>query len=140
MLALGYDLGKGADDETPWCGLFVAHCMGFSLPGEAQPANPFGARNWPEVRSLDRDASRGRRPRLLARQQDGWSGHVGFYAGERKSDGALHVLGGNQSNAVTEAWLDRGRLLGIRWPSTYPMPSSGRVVLTSAGKLSTNEA
>ena len=33
------------DDETPWCGLFVAHCVERALPDELLPANPLGARN-----------------------------------------------------------------------------------------------
>src|SRR5712691_3755369 len=34
------------DDDIPWCGLFVAHCIGSTLPEEALPTNPLGARNW----------------------------------------------------------------------------------------------
>ena len=34
------------DDDIPWCGLFVAHCIGSQLTDEALPANPLGARNW----------------------------------------------------------------------------------------------
>ena len=41
--ALGIDYPS---DDIPWCGLFVAHCIGATLPGEPLPANPLGARNW----------------------------------------------------------------------------------------------
>lgn len=65
--------------------------------------------------------------------------HVGFYVGERAD--AYRVLGGNQSNAVSETWIAKNRLVAIRWPNGVPLPSSGRVMLNDAGSpLSTNEA
>ena len=33
-------------DDIPWCGLFAAHCVGSTFPGETLPVNPLGARNW----------------------------------------------------------------------------------------------
>jgi hypothetical protein len=68
----------------------------------------------------------------------GTSGHVGLYAGEDAE--AYHVLGGNQSDAITIARLDKARVLGFRWPVKFPLPKSGPVHLTKAGGLSTNEA
>lgn len=128
-----------ADDETPWCGLFVAHCLSLALPGEAQPANPLGARNWGKFGRPLAAPALGAVLTFWRGTRTGWSGHVGFYAGETAT--AFRVLGGNQSNAVTKAWLGKERLLDIRWPSTYPAPTSGRVKLSSAGAaLSTNEA
>lgn len=134
-LGLGY-----ANDETAWCGLFVAHCMAFALPGEAQPANPLGARNWLKFGREIKTPSPGAVLVFWRGSKAGWSGHVGLYAGEHKSDGAWRVLGGNQSDSVSETWLARDRLLGMRWPSTYPLPTGGRVLLTAGGGLSTNEA
>lgn len=50
------------------------------------------------------------------------------------------MLGGNQSDAITIARLDKGRLLGMRWPDTYPKPAAGRVLMAAAGTpVSTNE-
>ncbi|WP_153039724.1 hypothetical protein [Pseudovibrio sp. Ad37] len=57
----------------------------------------------------------------------GWNGHVGFYVSE--SAGHYHVLGGNQSNAVTTAKLSKRRLLDIRWPESYPVKGE-RVLLS----------
>jgi uncharacterized protein (TIGR02594 family) len=45
----------------------------------------------------------------------GWQGHVGFYVGEAPG-GRVRVLGGNQSNAVTESSYPKSQLLGYRWP------------------------
>ena len=104
-----------ADDDIPWCGLFVAHCIGSQLPDEVLPTNPLGARNW---------ASFGRKtkPRVGAvmvfwrGSRSGWQGHVGFYAGE--TAGHYLILGGNQSNKVSVARISKDRFLAARWPVT----------------------
>lgn len=123
------------DDETPWCGTFVAHVMVES--GIAPPPIAVRASSW---------ASWGREligPRLgcvLVFTREG-GGHVGLYAGERSD--AYRVLGGNQSNAVTETWIAKDRLAkgGIRWPTAEPMPMGGRIMLANGGALlSKNEA
>jgi hypothetical protein len=49
------------------------------------------------------------------------------------------VRGGNQSDAVTETHIAKSRLLGIRWPLTYPLPGSGEVIVGD-GALSADEA
>ena len=48
----------------------------------------------------------------------GSGGHVGFAVGQ--DDTHFYVLGGNQSDAVTVARIARSRLLGARWPATFP--------------------
>ncbi len=48
----------------------------------------------------------------------GAGGHVGFALGQ--DDTLFCVLGGNQSDAVTIARIGKSRLLGARWPATYP--------------------
>ena len=123
-------------DDVPWCGLFTAHCIGATLPTEPLPNNPLGARSWNKFGVQVQ-------PRLAAvlvfwrGTRDGWQGHVGFYAGE-DSD-TYHVLGGNQSDRVNIARLEKGRLLGARWPKTVPVSGPGAVAGTGGGALSTNE-
>jgi hypothetical protein len=47
ILGWAHDLDLTSyDDDIPWCGLFVAHCIGSQLPEESMPNNPLGARNW----------------------------------------------------------------------------------------------
>ncbi len=126
-----------AEDETPWCGLFVAHCITATLPTEPIPANPLGARQW---MSFGREVA----PQLGAvmvfwrGSRDGWLGHVSMYWAE---DAAYyHVLGGNQSNAVNITRLDKSRLLGARWPAgVAPMDLRRAPGGTQIG-LSVNEA
>ncbi|MEA3539570.1 MAG: TIGR02594 family protein [Pseudomonadota bacterium] len=126
------------DDDIPWCGLLVAHCISSTLRDEPLPNNPLGARNWLKF-GAPSDPSLGTILVFWREKEYGWKGHVGFYAGEDKS-GAFHVLGGNQSNCVSIARIKRDRLLGARWPASAPF--SGRKIVLSSGKsmFSTSEA
>lgn len=124
------------DDNTAWCGLFVAHCIGVTLPQEPLPSNPLGARNWmlfgeetPPVRGSVLVFWRG--------SPEGWKGHVGFYHSEDRV--CYNVLGGNQSNSVSIARIKKDRLLGARWPSTAPN-LGGVFTETLKGGISSNEA
>lgn len=124
-------------DDIPWCGLFVAHCIGSTLTTEALPTNPLGARNWNRF-----GAPCGAQPGAVVvfwrKSPTSGLGHVGFYAGE---DGkAIHVLGGNQSDKVSVARVEKSRLIGYRWPATVPMGTGGPLKVDATGKISTNEA
>jgi uncharacterized protein (TIGR02594 family) len=127
------------DDETPWCGTFVAHCIALTVPAEPLPANPFGARNWLRFGAPLTRAAPGALLVFHRGTPGGWQGHVGFHAGEDAD--AFHVLGGNQDNAVSIARIGRNRLLGMRWPRTAPLPRvMAPVALPGRGTLSTDEA
>jgi uncharacterized protein (TIGR02594 family) len=111
---------RANDDETPWCGSFVAWCLREAdVPYNA--ARAAAARSWLSWgRRLDRPTIgcivvfwRGKR--------DGWQGHVGFYAGRAKN-GDILVLGGNQGDSVSIRPYPADRLLGYRWPETVPLP------------------
>ena len=124
-------------DDVPWCGLFVAHCLRIGAPHDAQPDNVLGARNW---QSFGRKSE----PQMGAilvfwrGSRTGWKGHVGFYAGE--DNAAFHVLGGNQSNAVTITRISKDRLLACRMPKSFAGRDGLRAVGAATGALSTNEA
>jgi uncharacterized protein (TIGR02594 family) len=102
------------DDETSWCGTFVAECH--SEAG-IEPVNGWaGARNWINFGSAGRSNARLCR-RVLARcAVSGWQGHVGFVVGQGQG-GNLMVLGGNQGDAVSRSsrsiapafWVIAGR-------------------------------
>ena len=124
------------DDETPWCGTFVGWCIAATLTAEPLPANPFGARSWLAF-GAPAKPQRGA-VMVFSRPGSAWSGHVGFYAGE---DGeAFHVLGGNQSDAVTIARIRKARLIGARWSRTAAPPSGATVAAPPKGSISSNEA
>ena len=123
-------------DDIPWCGLFVAHCIGATLTNEPLPNNPLGARSWSRF-GAPTAAQPGAVAVFWRVSPTSGKGHVGFYAGE--DDAAIHVLGGNQSNAVNVARVAKSRLIGYRWPGTVPMGAGRRVRVTRSGRLSANE-
>jgi uncharacterized protein (TIGR02594 family) len=125
-----------AKDEISWCGLFVAHCIGLTLPGEVLPANPLGARNWGSL-GIACAPQPGAVISFWRESRAGWKGHVGFYVGEDAS--AYHILGGNQGDAVNVKRFARDRFLAARWPKTAPPPAGGPRLLRPDGSLSNNE-
>jgi len=129
----------GDPSRLPWCGDFVETAIGLTLPDEPLPANPYLARNWMRFgRPLDTPAV-GAIAVFWRGSKSGTSGHVGFVRAVRP-DGALLIRGGNQSDAVTDAWLARDRLLGLRWPVTFDLPTAPAPLVRSSAELSTNEA
>lgn len=97
------------DDETPWCGTFVAHCLqetGYEIPkywmralAWAEWGRPLPA---PMVGCIVVFSRKG-------------GGHVGFVVGQ-DAKGNLLVLGGNQGNRVSIAAFPRIRVEAYRWP------------------------
>lgn len=109
------------DDETAWCAAFAnAMLKRVGISGTGSLA----------ARSFLKWGENISKPRVgcivvfWRGKPTGWQGHVGFYVGEDKTH--IHVLGGNQSNAVTIGRYAKSRLLGYRWPkmSTTPKPSN----------------
>lgn len=123
-------------DETPWCGLFIAHCFAATVPDEPLPANLLGARQWLRF-GVPVAPQLGAILVFWRGSRDGWAGHVALYWAEDAT--SYHVLGGNQSDAVTITKIAKSRLLGARWPaSVAPLGLTRR---TDARRiLSTNEA
>ena len=132
--AAGVVISGYSDDDIPWCGLFaaiVAH-----RAGKAVVPGPHWARHWIKFGMKAPSAALGD---VLVFERPGGGGHVGFYVAE--DDAAYHVLGGNQSNAVTITRIARSRCIAARRPIYNVQPAS---VLPRAvargGVLSTNEA
>lgn len=124
-------------DDVPWCGLFVAHCIGATLTQETLPGNPLGARQWERFG----DATSPREGAVLVFWRESpasGKGHVGFYLGE--DDTAYQVLGGNQSNSVCLTWISKDRLRQARWPSSGASLATSPVRKTRHQGLSSNEA
>jgi len=127
----------GDPGKNPWCGDFVETSIRVALPDEpllgALGVNPYWARNWllfgQEVKPT---------PGAVLVFARGSGGHVGFAIGQ--DDTHLYVLDGNQSDAVTIARIAKSRLLGARWPSTYP-PRLQRLPTMKPGEFraTTNE-
>lgn len=100
-----------SDDETPWCGTFVAACLTEAGLRESLPKHWYRAKAWLEAGyPLVRPS-----PGAIAVFDRKGGGHVGFIVG-RDPGGRLLILGGNQGNRVSIAPFDPSRLLGFRWP------------------------
>lgn len=122
--------------EIPWCGAFVATCHRLADKHIGLPDNPLGARNWGGW-GQSTDPCHGATLVFWRGTRTGWKGHVGFYHGEDRTH--FHVLGGNQSNAVTVSRIAKERLLASRWPIGVPV-TGRRIHLHETGApISSNE-
>lgn len=120
-------------DSIPWCGLFAA--LVCTRAGKPVPDGPLWALNWAK---FGVDVGQPGLGDVLTFTREG-GGHVGFYVGEDSS--AFHVLGGNTSDQVKIARIDKKRLYRARRPVYKILPASVRpYVLAPNGGLSQNEA
>lgn len=118
-------------DAVPWCGLFVAQVMteaGFKPPAIAVRARAWST--WGEPCEPCEGA-------ILVFERAG-GGHVGFYVAERSN--AFRVRGGNQGDAVSDAWIPRDRLVASRWPPGARPRGLPLKLAGTATDLSTREA
>jgi uncharacterized protein (TIGR02594 family) len=122
------------DDETPWCGAFVAHCL--QANGLAVPPAWYRAKAWATWgRSLyETELVPG--AVLVFERQGG--GHVGFYVGETPT--AYVVLGGNQGNRVSVSRIPRERCIARRWPAGQSLFGNRIFLADSAVPASASEA
>lgn len=107
---------KATADEIPWCSAFANWCMLQTGIVGTRLAN---ARSWLQWGRVLTDPVPGC-VMVLTRGNDLASGHVGFYL--RRAGTKVYLLGGNQSNAITESGYLRSRVLGYRWPAAAPLP------------------
>lgn len=106
----------GNPKNLPWCGDAVESCIAKTLPREPLPSNPFFAQDWANF-GVDVGS-----PIVGSIGVIRWgptSGHVGIVAGTEP--GRVHLLGGNQSNAINITSFKRSKFIAFRWPSTFPV-------------------
>lgn len=121
------------DDDTPWCGLFMAVVVKRS--GREPIRNPLWARGWvnwgvpvgtPKLGDI-----------VVFSRKAG--GHVGIYIGEDAF--AYHILGGNQANMVNITRIVKARAIAFRRPKYNSEPSTvKKYYLSPEGEVSQNEA
>jgi uncharacterized protein (TIGR02594 family) len=128
-------------DSVAWCGLFTAICA--KRAGWPVVKDPLLARSWLNFGVPVKNPELGDVVVFWRGKRTGFQGHVGIYIGETRGVfGSYAILGGNQGDAVSIAWLSKARFLGARrpiWEIAEPT-NRRRVFLTSSGKISTNEA
>jgi uncharacterized protein (TIGR02594 family) len=129
----GNTLGDPA--KLPWCGDFIETVIAVTLPDEPLPGNPYWALNWKAFgRPIDIVGLGAIAPFVRP-----GGGHIGMIVGHDAS--YFHVLGGNQSNAITITKIAKNRLSGpLRWPATYPLPTEALPRRELDATISTNEA
>ncbi|WP_306145697.1 hypothetical protein [Roseibium sp. MMSF_3412] len=109
-------------ENKPWCGAFVGHCLLNSDPSFKATIVKEGARaanwmNWGNInlRQFDlRDIPLGAIVVTIPLAK-GASGHVGFFAGKVDGTEKVVVLGGNQSDKITEQHVHKNKIRHIRW-------------------------
>lgn len=127
------------DDETPWCGTFVAECC--RVAGRDLPQHWYRARAWLDTGLRLNKPAYG----CIVVFERGAGGHVGFLVGQDHA-GNLMILGGNQGNKVSVAKFSPHRVLGYIWPAKdgiTRLPEEERYNvprLSLAGDFSRNEA
>jgi uncharacterized protein (TIGR02594 family) len=121
-------------DSVPWCGLAMAVIC--KRAGKKLPAGPLWALNWSK---FGVEAGQPMLGDVLTFTRDG-GGHVALYVAEDQA--AYHVIGGNQSDAVSITRIDKKRLYRARRPTYTNRPKNVRPIIVSAkgAPLSTNEA
>ncbi len=127
------------NDETAWCGLFVAYCLWLAKVKDKMPTNILGAKQWKNygVEVKKNEIAEGDILVFWRGTPKGPYGHVGFYAGETKD--AYKVLGGNQGNTVSYAWVAKKRLITARRPSGAKAGPRTEIKVNGPINLSTNE-
>lgn len=126
------------NDETPWCGAFVAHVLAKSGLSNHIPKQFPRALSWSKVGTELKEPAYGC---VVVFSRNG-GGHVGFCLG-KDGFGNIMVLGGNQGNAVNIKPFKTDRVVAYRWCGTQKYPAQHRYempLLASNGRVSTNEA
>lgn len=131
----GQTLGDPA--KLPWCGDFIETTIALTLPREPMVVNPYWARNWLKF-GVEIPKTRPVMGCIGVVERGPTSGHVFYVIGHDAN--YLHALGGNQSNSISIVKIEKKRLLGLRFPKTYPLPAEVLPYSTFKGKLSLNEA
>lgn len=123
------------DDETPWCGGFVAWCLdqaGLTYPKMYPRASSFkdyGVACPAQLGAIGVKARKG-------------GNHVFFIVGETPDRVYYKALGGNQGNMVSIVDIRKVDVDAIRWPAGAPLVPRGQMVLPvlPRGTVSKNEA
>lgn len=99
-------IGLDLDQNTSWCGAFMAHCISKAYPQfnpypelcQSQEWLKVGKETSPLFRKLGDIA-------ILTNKLDPKHGHIGFFIEE--TDKAILLLGGNQGNSVNYTWFNK---------------------------------
>ena len=105
------DNKQGMADSVPWCASFIAYCLEQVGMGSTNNKAARSYLKWGV--SSAKDPLPGDIVVFWRGSKNGWQGHVGFLV-EKKVNGQLYVLGGNQSDAVNIKMFTPYQVLDIR--------------------------
>ena len=115
----------------PWCGAFVAYvCHSIGLPF---PKLYAGAKSWADW-GIDAGGPLHGAVAVLVRNG---GGHVGIVTGTTLDAKHVRLLGGNQGDAVSEAWFPVERVIAYRLPDGEQAPPA---TVAALGTISQSEA
>lgn len=130
--------------DTAWCGAFAAYCMKASQNPTVAASIPKGAaaavswKNWGTAIDMGAGNVPAGAVVVLSKDADGkGSGHVGFFVDFDNGGKKVKLLGGNQSNMVTETSFDVTRIAAIRWLDIAPARTIANDLRMPSGILAT---
>lgn len=109
-----------SEDETPWCGTFVAHCL--KVAGVKYPKHWYRALDYVNYGAKLSKPAYG----CIAIKARNGGGHVCFIVGRDSKTGKLVCLGGNQSNMVCYALYAESEFQEFRWYGMTNRPADHR--------------
>lgn len=107
----------GDPSKLPWCGDAVETCIVKTLD-EPVPGNPFWAQAW---KDFGQDAGGPICGAIGVIRWNQRAGHVGIVVDYDPKRKRVKLRGGNQSNAVTDAWFPLSKFIAFRWPNSAPI-------------------
>lgn len=105
----GYVAQFYRNDDIPWCGLFVGHCIQAS--GMKPPPDMLAAIGWSKWGVKQSEPTYG--SIVVFRWKSGRH-HVGFAVGQDSK--TIHTLGGNQANSVNVTKFPLSSCIAFRFP------------------------
>lgn len=121
------------DDETPWCGTFVAWCL--KSAGLVPPVHWYRAKAYSDYGTpVPVVASQIPFGAICIKSRTG-GGHV-FFAVGRSADGkTIYGLGGNQSNMVNITAFPINGIDAVRWPAGATNAPRNELPITTKDQL-----
>ena len=134
------------DDETPWCAAFANSVLADCGIEGTGKLNARSFETWGERVPHFDQAQKGDVCVFWRKKPNGPYGHVAFFDHYDEDTNRVHVLGGNQGNAVSVAGYPYNRLISLRRaapqatsapPKPKPMSKSSTIKATTvAGAVS----
>ena len=112
-----------SEDETAWCGAFIAHCL--KVAGVKYPKHWYRALDYVNYGSKLTKPAYG----CVAIKTRQGGGHVCFVVGRDEKTRKLVCIGGNQSNMVCYALYAESEFQEFRWYGMTDRPADKRYIL-----------